>query len=372
MVHITQTGKPLEPRRIAHLDMDAFYASVELLRRPQLHGKPVIVGGCGHPLGRGVVTTCSYEARTFGVHSGMPMRTAARLCRDAVFLPVDFEEYRRLSKLFKSAILTVAPVMEDRGIDEVYLDLTEHEEPTRGLSQSIKDAVKNATGLTCSIGVAPNKLIAKIASELEKPDGLSIIRQQDIPPRIWPLAVKKINGIGPKASDKLLALGIETIGQLAATRPELLNRYFGAAYGKWLHQAGNGIDHCPVITYSEPKSRSRETTFERDLHPVQDAVLLAEITGKLCNQVGSDLSNRGYVGKTVGIKIRFDNFQSITRDSTLPAYTNNSQVIRKAVFACLRRVSLERPIRLLGVKVSNLLHESQHIAFAEPQNLSLF
>ena len=367
-----QISKPLESRRIAHLDMDAFYASVELLRHPQLRGKPVIVGGREGGLQRGVVTTCSYEARTFGVHSGMPLRTAARLCKDAVYLPADFEEYRRLSKLFKSAVLTVAPVMEDRGIDEVYLDLTEHEEPTRYLCQSIKEAIKRATGLTCSIGVAPNKLIAKIASELKKPDGLSIIRQQDIPTRIWPLPVKKINGIGPKANDKLLALGIETIGQLAAAKPELLSHYFGAAYGQWLHQAGNGIDDRPVIPYTEPKSRSRETTFERDLHPRKDAARLYEETVQLCKQISDDLKIRGYAGKTIGIKIRFNNFQSVTRNSTLAVHTNHFAIIRKTVFTCLQRLSMQKPIRLLGVRVSNLSHESQLTFTAAQQTLSLF
>lgn len=368
MVH----SKSADPRRIAHLDMDAFYASVELLRRPHLRGKPVIVGGRGDPTRRGVVTTCSYEARKFGVHSGMPMMTAAKLCKDAVYLPVDFDEYRRLSRMFKAAVLTVAPLMEDRGIDEVYLDLTEHEEASRPLAQSIKDAVKNITGLTCSIGIAPNKLIAKIASDLEKPDGLTIIRTQDIATRIWTLPVKKINGIGPKANDKLLALEIETIGQLAAARPELLLHHFGRSYGAWLHEAGNGIDARPVITHSEPKSRSRETTFERDLHPVRDANELAQVTVELCKQVAEDLSKRGYVGKTVGIKLRFDNFEGVTRDSTLPHYTADPRVIRKAVFACLQRVKMERRIRLLGVKISNLLHESELKALPEPQNLALF
>jgi DNA polymerase-4 len=345
-------------RRIAHLDMDAFYASVELLRRPHLRGQPVIVGGRGEPNSRGVVTTCSYEARAFGVRSGMPLKTAARLCPVAVYLPVDFAEYRRVSRLFKQAVLTIAPLMEDRGIDEVYLDLTEHEDATRPLAQSIKDAVRSATGLSSSIGIAPNKLIAKIASDLDKPDGLTIVRTQDIATRIWPLPVAKINGIGPKANAHLAQLGIQTIAQLAGCDPVWLSSQFGKNYGRWLFEAANGIDERPIVTYSEPISRSRETTFDADLHPARDWNALAAILVDLCKQLTQDLAGKGYLAKTIGIKVRYDDFVIVTRDLTLPAPTAQRDAMRKAAFECLHRVPFDqRPhhkLRLIGVKASGL------------------
>jgi DNA polymerase IV len=227
-------------RRIAHLDMDAFYASVELLRYPELRGQPVVIGGrtAQQPedlpdgsrrycrlkeyVGRGVVTTSTYEARALGVFSAMGMMKAAALAPDAILLPTDFDSYRRYSRLFKAAVAHIAPQIEDRGIDEIYIDLTEVEGETRELAQRLKDAVKQATGLTCSIGIAPNKLLAKVCSDLEKPNGVTVISMDDVPTRIWPLPVRKINGIGPKANEKLAALGIFTVGELAAAEPKLL------------------------------------------------------------------------------------------------------------------------------------------------------
>ncbi len=355
------TAAPADPsaagsefaRRIAHLDMDAFYASVELARRPELAGQPIIVGGRGDPESRGVVTTANYEARKFGVHSAMPMAKAVRLCPQAVFLPVDFAEYRRVSRLFKAAIVEIAPVMEDRGIDEVYLDLTEHEEPTRVLGLALKAAVKEATGLSCSIGIAPNKLLAKIASDLEKPNGLTIIRTQDLATRIWPLPARKVNGIGPKASEKLTALGVNTIGELAACEPGWLVSHFGKSYGAWLHRAANGIDARPVETESERKSLSRETTFATDLHPVRDWQALARLLAELAREVAADLAKHRLRGRTIGVKVRNDQFAITTRDLSLPEFTDRESVIRKAAFECFARVPQHRKLRLLGIRVSN-------------------
>ena len=221
------------PRRIAHLDMDAFFASVELLRYPQLRGEPVVVGGrrvpapqqagdgqwrygrLGDYAGRGVVTTSTYEARKLGVFSGMGLMQSARLAPQAILLPADFEAYRHYSRLFKEAVVQIAPVMEDRGIDEIYLDLTQIDEDARTLGQRIKNAVREATGLSCSVGISPNKLLSKICSDLEKPDGLTILSMVDVPGRIWPLPAGKINGIGPKATERLRQLGVHTIGDLA-------------------------------------------------------------------------------------------------------------------------------------------------------------
>src|SRR5690606_32758195 len=207
---------PAAPRRIAHLDMDAFYASVELLRYPELRGLPVVIGGGGSPpplqsdgtrlfarlgdyVGRGVITTSTYEARKFGVFSAMGMMKAARLAPQAILLPTDFAAYRDCSRRFKEAVAQIVPHIEDRGIDEIYIDLSGHPEPDEQVGRRLKDAVRAATGLSCSIAIAPNKLRAKIGSELDKPDGLTLLSMDDVPARIWPLPAAKVNGIGPKS-----------------------------------------------------------------------------------------------------------------------------------------------------------------------------
>ena len=364
-------------RRIAHLDMDAFYASVELLRYPELKGQPVVIGGSNDHqptteadgtrrfallrdyVGRGVVTTSTYEARKLGVFSAMGMMKAAKLAPDAVLLPVAFDAYRHYSRLFKQAVATIAPEIEDRGIDEIYFDLSQHSEASRPLAQRIKDAVKAATGLTCSIGIAPNKLLAKICSELDKPDGITLLTMADLETRIWPMGVRKINGIGPKAAGKLAALGIETIGDLAQHALVDLQSQFGRSYGEWLYNAARGLDERPVVTWSEPKTISRETTFERDLHAKRDREQLSGIFTRLCERVAGDLQRKGYVGRTIGIKLRYEDFKTVTRDLSLAVATDEASAIRRAAGECLRRVPLEQRIRLLGVRVSALSKKSE-------------
>ena len=370
-------------RWIAHLDMDAFYASVELLRYPELKGQPVVIGGGRRHqpelladdtrrfaslrayAGRGVITTATYAARDLGVHSGMGLMKASKLAPDAVLLPVDFDEYRRLSRAFKAAVAEVAPVIEDRGIDEIYIDLTEvpgaqdavGHDPfggVRALAQEIRNNVLRRTGLTCSVGVTPNKLLSKIASELDKPDGLTVLTEADIPTRIWPLAARKVNGIGPKAADKLLALGVRTVGDLAARPRAELIEAFGRSYGGWLHEVAHGRDDRPVVTHSDPVSTSRETTFERNLHAVRDRAALGEILTRLCSQVALDLQRKGWRARTVGIKLRFEDFKTVTRDLTLPEPVADGADIRRAAGECLKRVDLTRSLRLLGVRASSL------------------
>ena len=360
------------PRVIAHLDMDAFYASVELLRYPELRGKAVVIGGgrrsaegdAREPfttlreyVGRGVATTATYEARALGVHSGLGLMKAARLAPDAIRLPADFDAYRRYSRLFKDAVAGIAPYIEDRGIDEIYIDLTDvaQDAGVRALAQSIKDAVSAATGLSSSIGIAPNKLLAKIASELDKPDGITIVNEGDIPLRIWPLPPRKINGIGPKAAAKLDTLGIHTIGELAHADPLWLVEQFGRHTGAWMHEAAHGRDDRPVVTVSEPKSISRETTLDRDLSATRDRAELSQIFTELCVSVAEDLHKAGYAGRTIGLKLRYDNFRTVTRDQTIPAPTQDAQTIRRAAGECLKRVPLERRIRLLGVRIGALI-----------------
>ena len=372
-------------RLIAHLDMDAFYASVELLRYPDLRGRAVVIGGGRRhqPVlradgtrayalmrdytGRGVITTSTYEARALGVHSAMGVMKAAKLAPDAVLLPIDFDEYRKYSKLFKAAVREIAPLVEDRGVDEIYIDLTDmpgaQADGGRAIARRLKDAVRDATGgLTCSVGVTPNKLLSKIASELDKPNGLTLLGEADIATRIWPLVAKKVNGIGPKASEKLAGFGIHTIGDVAAADPLWLVERFGKSYGAWLHAASHGRDERAVVTYSEPKSISRETTFERDLHAVRDRSTLGAIFTELCEQLAADLSRKGFAARTIGIKLRFDDFKIVTRDLSLPAHTMDARTIRRAAGECLKRVDLTRRLRLLGVRAGALATLAELVA----------
>jgi len=373
-------------RRIAHIDMDAFYASVELLRYPQLKGLPVVIGGgrrkvdetlrqtqAGRSLaeipveafpllkdyvGRGVITTATYAARQFGVGSAMGLMKAAKLCPQAILLPVDFEEVRRYSRQFKAIVTSLAPRMEDRGVDEVYADFSDvpggQRDGGRALARLLQKTVFDETGLTCSIGVAPNKLIAKMASEFNKPNGISIVHEADLEAMIWPLDCRKINGIGPKAGEKLAALGIHTIGELAARDRPWLLAHFGKAYGAWMYDAAHGIDDRPVVTESEPVSMSRETTFDRDLHAVRDKAELGAIFTHLCEKLAEDLQRKGYVGKTIGIKLRYDDFKIATRDHTVEAFTADAQAIRRAAGLCLKRAPLDKKLRLLGVRMGTL------------------
>jgi DNA polymerase-4 len=391
------TAAPI--RRIAHLDMDAFYASVELLRYPQLKGLPVVIGGGrrkadeairnlpeggtladipveAFPLlkdyaGRGVITTATYPARQFGVGSAMGLMKAAKLCPQALILPVDFDEYRKYSRRFKQVIIEIAPVMEDRGVDEVYIDFTAvpggQREGGRVLARLIQRSIFDATGLTCSIGIAPNKLLAKMASEFDKPNGISVVFERDLQTRIWPLPCRKVNGIGPKADEKLQRFGIRTIGELAARERDWLVENFGKATGAWMHAVAWGRDERPVVTESEPVSMSRETTFDRDLQAVRDRAELGAIFTHLCEKLAEDLQRKGYVGKTIGIKLRYDDFKIATRDQTIDHFTADAKTIRRTAGLCLKRVPLDRPLRLLGVRVGALVKaNSPETSAADP------
>ena len=374
------------PRRIAHLDMDAFFASVELLRYPQLKGLAVVIGGgrrkeddallakqpgrdprfipvADFPLlkdyvGRGVITTATYAARQFGVGSAMGMMKAAKLCPQAIVLPVDFDEVRKYSRLFKSTILDIAPLMEDRGVDEVYVDFTDvpggQRDGGRVLARLMQKAIFAATGLTCSVGIAPNKLLAKMASEFNNPNGISVVYEADLQSLIWPLKCRKINGIGPKADEKLATLGIQTIGELAAQDSDFLIKRFGKSTGAWMHEVAWGRDDRPVVTSSEPVSMSRETTFDRDLHAVRDRAALGVIFTELCSKLAADLAKKGYAAKTIGIKLRYDDFKIATRDQTLESHTLDAKTIRQTAGQCLKRVPLDKKLRLLGVRAASL------------------
>jgi len=339
-------------RRILHIDMDAFYAAVEERRRPHLTGKPLVIGGTGDPFKRGVVSTANYEARRYGIHSAMPLKTAHRLCPHAVFLPVDYGEYSRVSKIIKSILRTYSPVMQDVGIDEAYLDITESPLASDVIALRIKGDIRKATSLTCSIGIAPNKLVAKIASDLDKPNGLTIVAQEDVHNVLGPLPVRRLHGVGPKTEARLLERGIETVAQLRAVPQDELVARFGTSYGTYLFEASRGVDERPLVTSWTRKSISRERTFQRDLQDWQD---IARNLAGLTKKVVQDLTSQGLKARTVTLKIRYSDFTTLTRGHTLPAALNSMEGIRAAAFENLRRVDLRgKRVRLIGIRLEGL------------------
>ncbi|MEW6002688.1 MAG: DNA polymerase IV [Nitrospirota bacterium] len=338
-------------RRILHIDMNAFFAAIEQKRHPDLVGKPVVIGGNGDPTKRGVVSTASYEARKYGIHSAMPLRRAYRLCRECIFLPVDYDEYLRVSEKIKTILLNFTPLIEDMGIDEAFLDITDIDMESEEIAKRIKERIREEVGLTCSIGIGPNKLLAKIASDMRKPDGLIIITDENIERMIWPLPVRKLWGVGPKTESRLKDMRIMTIGDLASVKVEKLVEEFGKSYGKYLYEASRGIDESPVITHWEPKSMSREMTFQRD---IDDWQTIAKNLAELTQEVVANLKGSGYKGKTVTVKVRFNDFKTYTRAKTLPDFTDSIELIRRAAFEALGRLELKKKIRLIGVRIGGL------------------
>jgi DNA polymerase-4 len=370
-------------RRIFHIDMDAFFASVELLRYPQLKGLPVVIGGhIDYPenwpeneedlkhipveafprlrtyFGRGVVSTCTYAARQKGIRSAMGMMRATVLCPDAIMLSVDFDKYREYSRRFKTAIGRITPIIENRGIDEIFVDATDHPLPTKELAELLKQAVWDETALTCSIGCADNKMLAKMASELNKPNGIYIWNLKDRTEKLWTMSCREIPGIGPKSQERLSEKGIVTIGDLAALMDEKMNEMFGPRTAAWLRQASMGLDASPIVTESEPVSFSKETTMERDMDPVWDKENLTPIFTRLCIGVAMELKEKHYTARGVSIKLRYKDFTQVTRDMMLDAPTQDAAVIRKAAGQALKRAPLDKKIRLMGVKVYHLERET--------------
>ncbi|MEN6466774.1 MAG: DNA polymerase IV [Syntrophaceae bacterium] len=346
-------------KRILHIDMDAFFAAVEEKRRPWLKGKPVIIGGQGDPTKRGVVSTASYEARKYGVHSAMPLRTAHRLCPDGVYLPVDYPEYSRVSRCIKTILRNFSAVMEDVGIDEAFLDVSASGLASEEIAQGIKECIRAETGLTCSIGIAPNKLLAKIGSDYRKPDGLTIIEQNGIAQVLGPLPVRKLWGIGPKTEARLHEMNIMTVADLAAKALDFLQDCFGESYGHFLYNAARGIDDSELVTHWEPRSLSRETTFQHDISKWQD---IARTLAALVKETVEDLQERGYVARTATVKIRFSGFETFTRSRSIPEAIDNEEALRRAAFDCLGRFDIGGPgrpgvrrrVRLVGFRLSNL------------------
>jgi len=335
------------------MDMDAFFVSVELLRHPELRGRPVIVAGSTDPNSRGVVMTASYEARRFGVQSALPLATARRRCPQAVVLPSDIELYRRGSRRVMEILRGFSDQVEVAGLDEAYLDLSGSPAP-KARARQIKRDVLEATRLVCSIGLAPNKLLAKIASDLDKPDGFRVLRREDMLDAVGDRPVGLIPGVGPKTGERLARAGIRTLAELAAAPDDLLAAGVGPRHGPALRALANGIDDRPVVSARAPKSESRETTFADD---VDDPDELAESLSRLSDSLCERLVAGGYSGRTVTLKIRLRPFRTFTRSRTLPAPTADRDLIGATALELLERFERDAPVRLLGVGVSGLVHD---------------
>lgn len=339
-------------RTIIHVDMDAFYASIEQRDNPSLMGKPVIVGGAGGE--RGVVTTASYEARKYGVHSAMPLKTAHRLCPEGIFLPVDMEKYQAVSEQIRSILMNYTPLVEPVSLDEAYLDVTASAKlygDAEKIGREIKQRVRNELNLTASVGIASNKFLAKIASDHGKPDGFVVIKPGEEVDFLKGLPVHRLPGVGKVTARRMSDLGLETIGQLAAKSREELRRLFGK-YGERLRELSHGVDNDEVIAEAVAKSISHETTFEVD---VDDGQLLRKTLALLSDQVSVRLRQEQLVAKTVGVKVRLADFTTMHRERTLLEPVDTDDQIFSVAWTLFQTVPLKgKKVRLLGVVASGL------------------
>ncbi len=343
--------RPAEP--ILHVDLDAFYASVEVLKDPSLAGRPVVVGGAGP---RGVVMSASYEARAYGVRNAMPAVRARRLCPDAVFLPPDFEAYRAHSNRFREILLAVTPLVEPIALDEAFLDVSGagllFGEPPE-IAAKIRREVAAEVGVRCSVGVGPNKLVAKLASKRAKPDGLLVVRADEVDAFLHPLSVRALWGVGERTAETLARVGVRTVGDLARTPVRVLERLLGEQHARDLHELALGHDDRPVTPYEPPRSISHEETFETDLDDTEE--LLREALA-LSHRVAARLREDGYRARTLTLKVRLANFTTLTRSRTLPAPTDVGAEIHAVVADLYRGLpGGRRRVRLLGVAATGLV-----------------
>lgn len=334
-------GRPV----IAHLDMDAFYVAVELLRRPELRGKPVVVAGSGP---RAVVTTASYEARPHGVGSAIPASTARRRCPDAVFIAPDFAYYRQKSTEVRAVVAELDAPGEWVSLDEVYLDLVEIEYPIEAMSGLVR-RIREELGLDASVGIGPNKLVAKVASDAEKPRGFVVLTREQAAERFVAESPRLLPGIGPKTAERLASYGVTTIGTLQRCTLAGLRERFGENHGTYLHELAHFRHDSPLTTDRAAKSRSVEATFDTDLNGVGE---MEEILRGQARRLAETLAPRGIAGRTVGIKVRHDDFTTLTRARTLAEPTGEAETIATVVVELLRENRPERPVRLLGVRLA--------------------
>lgn len=334
-------------RAILHLDLDQFIAAVEILRRPELAGRPLVVGGDGDPTKRGVVSTASYEARAFGVHSGMPLRTARRRCPDAVFLPVDVKAYLEASRRVDAVLRSLPAVVENAGWDEWYLSVDDPD--PEALARRIRDRVLAATGLSCSIGVGENRLQAKIGSGLDKPGGIVVLTSATWRATVGHLPPSILHGVGAKTARRLRALGITTVDELAAGDVERLTGAFGPRTGPWLVGLARGRASAEVSSAPwVPRSRSRETTFQRDL---EDPVAIRRELGGLAARLAGDVERDGRPVVRVVVKVRFRPFSTHTHGVAMSPPSTEREPLVASALAALEDFDLDRPVRLLGVRV---------------------
>lgn len=356
-------------RNIIHLDMDAFYPSVEVLDHPELKGKPVIVGGTSD---RGVVSSASYEARTFGVHSAQPMVTARRLCPGGVFLPVRMNRYREVSEQVFEIFHRFTPLVEPVSIDEAFLDVTSSIRlfgQPEAIAREIKALIVQETGLTASAGVAPSKFVAKIASDMDKPDGLTVVTPENVRAFLDPLLIEKMWGVGKVTRETLGRLGARTFGDLSRMPVRVLERRFGKQ-GLMMHQLSQGLDERPVVPQREIKSVGHEETFARDIKEIEEA--RREILA-LANRVARRMRRKGMRGKTVTLKVKYGDFVQITRSTTLPHATDDGlEIFSNASRLLLSTEAGKRPIRLLGISLSQLelLHGERQLSLFQREDES--
>ena len=350
--------------RVAHVDRDAFYVACELQRRPELRGRPVVVAGSGP---RAVVTTASYEARRFGIFSATPAERARRLCPDATFLRPDFKHYRERSREVMAVLRRQVERVEVVGLDEAYLELTALERP-RAAARRVKGAVIEETGLGCSIGIGPSKLVAKVASDADKPDGFLELTREEARDRFASASPGLIPGIGPKTAARLEARGIATLGRLADVPDSRLAEWFGANLGPQLGRLARFEDERPLETVRVAKSESRETTFDRDLVGLEALEpVLERLTTELCDT----LAGQDRRGRTVGIKVRFADFRTVTRARTVDQAVNDPSIVLGLAGDLLRELEPRAPVRLLGVRVAGLDEAREEETPADQLELSL-
>lgn len=353
------TPPPPAKRVVAHLDCDAFYASVELLRRPELRGKAVIVAGSGP---RAVVTTASYEARKFGVGSAMPARRALRLCPHAIVLPPDFAAYRAASRAVWEIVGARLGALQHLGLDEAYADLTGVEKPLRVLRELVAE-VQEQTGITVSVGIGPNRLVAKICSDVGKPAGFVAMGREEAAQRFADAPPSRLPGIGPKTAERLREMGIETIAALQRIPEQELAARFGPRHGRELRARAHFHDDSPVVTQQVLKSRSNEVTFDEDIASLPE---LEEVMRRLARELCEGLRARGKRGRTVGIKVRLDDWTNVTRARTIEAPTCDVEVVTAIALELLRAYAPARPVRLLGVRLASFVSEDDAATAASP------